>query len=533
LIEPINSGSVDSNGHLSSSLCDVELERLFVNALLCDPSRHDCVDVTLTDFVDPHSYHAFKAFANVRARGPVTHAAVRQELADTGIIAAVSGLHADPDRGWFDELFAVQIGADDPVVGWAFQLLNLSARRAQAVEEADASLREQYEIDARALDDAEPAPVIPIRPAPDPWTVALATALTDVTRALGAMKHSERKPMFVDAAELFTREYPQTPWLVTGLMSRGGLTLLGAEPKSCKTWLAVEIAIAVATGTKVCGEFFAEHGTVAYFFAEDLDVQVRNRVRALMAARGVSPETICNLYVCPRGQFLDITKNEDLAWIIASCRKIGRVDLVVLDPLRDISSAAEDKSDEMSPVMRRLRLIAELLGCTVAVSHHAGKPTKETAARRPGQRMRGSSAIYGSTDSGIYFGLRGGDGVAKFELDIDVEIKGARSAGHVTAVLEVEDDGEGQATKASWSITRERSSDTQYTMEDDMVFRFVRELAMRGIVTTRRQLRDHDEAPMGDRQMRTSLDRLIDSGRLVLERANVKIPCHNGKESYQ
>ena len=66
-----------------------------------------------------------------------------------------------------------------------------------------------------------------------------------------------------------------------------------------------------------------------------------------------------------------------------------------------------------------------------------------------------------------------------------------------------------------------------------MVFRFVRELAMRGIVTTRRQLRDHDEAPMGDRQMRTSLDRLSDSGRLVLERANVKIPCHNGKESYQ
>jgi hypothetical protein len=363
---------------------------------------------------------------------------------------------------------------------------------------------------------------------PDPWTSALATALVDVAGALDATKRTERKPLFVDAAELFTRDYPQTPWLVTGLMTRGGITLLGAEPKSCKTWLACEIAIAVATGTKVCGEFFAERGTVAYFFAEDLDVQVRNRVRALMTARGVSPETIQNFFVCPRGQFLDITKNEDLAWIVASCRQIGRVDLVVLDPLRDISSAAEDKSDEMSPVMRRLRLVAELLGCTVAVSHHAGKPTKETQARRPGQRMRGSSAIYGSTDSGIYFGLRGGDGVATFELDVDVEIKGARSAGHLTATLAVEDDGEGQALRAAWAIDRTSGPTGQRalkeTTDDDLVFTFVRELAMRGVVMSARSLRDHDDRPVSERRMRAAMDRLLDCKRLIPGGGCLRIP---------
>lgn len=187
--------------------------------------------------------------------------------------------------------------------------------------------------------------------------------------------------------------------------------------------------MAVATGSKAFGEFYTEHGVAAYFFAEDLPRQARNRVRALLAGRGDMRIERGRLYLRPRGMFLDITKNDDLAWLIASCRRLGKLDLLVLDPLRDISSAAEDKSDEMSPVMRRLRLVAEMLGCTVVVVHHTGKLSAHTAKRRPGQRLRGSSAIHGSIDSGIYLADTAGDGIAKFTNTVDSEVKGARSGG--------------------------------------------------------------------------------------------------------
>jgi hypothetical protein len=102
-----------------------------------------------------------------------------------------------------------------------------------------------------------------------PWECELATALQDVQAAIANNGSAAREPMFIPAAELFTREYPATSWLVNGLITRGGIVTIGAEPKASKTWLATEIALAISSGAKVCGEFFAERGKVAYFFAED------------------------------------------------------------------------------------------------------------------------------------------------------------------------------------------------------------------------------------------------------------------------
>ena len=242
-----------------------------------------------------------------------------------------------------------------------------------------------------------------LKPASE-WEQALAKALVDIREKLDSATSGTSEPLFYDAMQLFSREYPKTPWLVHGLLTRGGNAVIGGEPKTAKTWLAIEIAIAVATGTKACGEFFSERGTAAYFFAEDLDKQVRNRIRALLAGSGRDVLPNGRLFVRPRGAFLDVLKDPDLAWVVASCRQLGRLDLLVLDPLRDIHSGEEDTSDSMRDVMRRLRVLGELLGCTVVVTHHNSKATADTSKRRAGQRGRGSSAIHASTDSGIYLG---------------------------------------------------------------------------------------------------------------------------------
>lgn len=367
-------------------------------------------------------------------------------------------------------------------------------------------------------------------------------ALSEVQRALGTADTAERAPLFVDVRELFGREFPDTQWRVRSLIADGGTAIIGAEPKSAKTWFMAEIAVAVATGTPAFGEFQTVRGTVAYFFAEDLAVQVRNRIRALIAPRNVGSSALGDLYVCPRGKFLDITTDEDLAWLVASCRQLGKLDLLVLDPLRDISSAAENESDEMAPVMKRLRLVGELLGCTVAVCHHAGKPTADNAKRRPGQKLRGSSAIYGSIDSGIYFGIRGGDGVSRFDLEVDVEIKGARSAGHFGLSLEITDDADGGAVRADWTVSHGVAKKPGGTMsrgvatkpspdpqdpkgrDDEQVFAFVRDLANRGEVLSRRRLRDHGKRPIPEKRTVASLERLIDAGRLTVRDGVVTPP---------
>lgn len=363
------------------------------------------------------------------------------------------------------------------------------------------------------------------------WERELVRARADIQRALGTSVLVKSEPLFSDAGDLLTRDFPLATWAVTGLITRGGIATIGGEPKTAKTWLALEIAIAIATGTKACGEFFAERGTVAYFFAEDLDVQVRNRIRSLLASRGMSADALGGrLHICPRGQFLDVMKDDDLARIVASCRTLGKLDLLVLDPLRDISSAAEDKSDEMSPVMRRLRLVGELLECTVAIVHHAGKTTADTSKRRPGQRLRGSSAIHGSTDSGIYLGNLDGDGANLFRNIVDSEVKGARSAGRFELTLTIEDNADGEAIRADAVVSRKTSRASEARdrdqADDDAVLAFVRSLAMRGEYLSRRALRDHDARPakVSVKRVADALDRLLVADRLVLQESKVRIP---------
>lgn len=358
-------------------------------------------------------------------------------------------------------------------------------------------------------------------PPSDPWKAALKTALTDVQARLNATVDGACEPLFeLDAVDVLQKQFDGARWLVTGLITRGGITTIGGLPKAAKkTWLGTEIAIAVATGTKVCGEFFAEKGVVAYFYAEDMEDQIQNRIRALLAGADRKLER-GRLRPCPRGKFINITRDEDLAWIVASCRKLGKIDVLILDPLRDIHSAAEDKSDEMSPVMRRLRLLAEILDCTVVIVHHSGKENKDNSGRGGGQRLRGSGAVHGSTDSGIYILKCEGDGQNRFKNTVESEIKGARSAGVFNLDLSITDDPEGNAERATWLFSRpEPKADLDdhnakvaaSVAEMQAVKLWIKDLASKGIVLSKTALKRRDDRPYPERKTLQIIERLINS----------------------
>lgn len=318
---------------------------------------------------------------------------------------------------------------------------------------------------------AKPAQVIP--EGMDPWFYQMQYARWQVQQALTAdATPKERAPLFYAARELHRRSFEAPAYIVDRLITAGGTAIIGGEPKTFKTWLAMEIAIGVATGTPVLGEYATGAAAcVAYYFAEDLDRQVRNRDRALCEPRGLDPALCEKLFVRPRGEFIDITNDEDLAWVIASCRVLPEPPvMVILEPLRDIQAGEEDSSDAMRNVMRRLRLIGELLSekredgswlrrCTVVACHHMAKAGQDTRGRRGGQRLRGSSALHGSVDSGLYLSDHRGDGESTFANTIESEIKGARGAGVIDVELTITDDARGEAVRAAWKIDRASAVD--------------------------------------------------------------------------
>src|SRR5439155_11914048 len=72
------------------------------------------------------------------------------------------------------------------------------------------------------------------------------------------------------------------------LWSADGVGVIGGAPKVGKTWLALDIAVSVATGTPALGCFpVSQPGPVLLYGAEDAPADLRARLAAIAAARGL------------------------------------------------------------------------------------------------------------------------------------------------------------------------------------------------------------------------------------------------------
>lgn len=64
---------------------------------------------------------------------------------------------------------------------------------------------------------------------------------------------------------------PEARWLVESLWSDGGVGVIGGTPKSCKSWLGLELATAIATGTPDVGGNQVVVGVVGELFDDRAD----------------------------------------------------------------------------------------------------------------------------------------------------------------------------------------------------------------------------------------------------------------------
>lgn len=144
----------------------------------------------------------------------------------------------------------------------------------------------------RALLAGESAPQ---RPA-DQWTPVLAelAAIADLTarrRAFDAaaradpalrtlLNGSPAAPgkTVVTATDVLRMQFPDLQWIVPGLLPPG-YTLFAGRPKQGKSWLALQLALAVATGGQALGEK-VEHGNVLVCALEDGYRRLKDRMTA-------------------------------------------------------------------------------------------------------------------------------------------------------------------------------------------------------------------------------------------------------------
>jgi hypothetical protein len=98
---------------------------------------------------------------------------------------------------------------------------------------------------------------------------------------------------FIDCFELRRTEFPPLEFAAAPYVLAGQLTLLSANPKMGKSFMSLQIAIAIATGTAAFeGQPASKQGVVLYLALEDNKPRMKERVNKLLKFRRLEPRKL-------------------------------------------------------------------------------------------------------------------------------------------------------------------------------------------------------------------------------------------------
>jgi AAA domain len=187
-------------------------------------------------------------------------------------------------------------------------------------------------------------------------------------------------------------------WLVEGLWGASSVGVIGGAPKCAKTWLGLDLALSVATGTPCLGRYAVpEPGPVLVYLAEDALLMVRQRLEGMARHRGLDlAEVEIHVITAP---VLRLDRDPDRTRLRETTQRL-RPRLLLLDPLVRLHGIDENHAGEVAELLAYFRCLQRQFNLSVVLVHHTRK--NATAGVAAGQGLRGSSDIHAFGDSNLY-----------------------------------------------------------------------------------------------------------------------------------
>lgn len=232
------------------------------------------------------------------------------------------------------------------------------------------------------------------------------------------------------AAQLAAADSNETAWLIQDLWAEEAVGILGGEPKCCKTFFALDMAVSVASASPCLRHFpVARKGRVLLFPAEDSLPVVYQRLSGISRAAG-SDLTDLEIHVITEPRILlDSPAHQKR---LADTIERVQPDLLILDPFIRLHGIDENNAAEVAPLLAYLRELQRRWHMAIVLVHHA---RKNAGTRRPGQALRGSSDLHGWGDSNLYLRRTSGG------LTLTTEHRAAAGREDISLQLNIDSEG--------------------------------------------------------------------------------------------
>jgi AAA domain-containing protein len=259
-------------------------------------------------------------------------------------------------------------------------------------------------------------------------------------------------------------------WLVEGLWGEASVGVIGGAPKCAKTWLGLDLALSVATGTACLGKYAVpKPGPVLVYLAEDALPVVRQRIEGMARYRGLDFAGV-ELYVIT-APVLRLDRDPDRTRLWETTRRL-LPRLLILDPLVRLHGIDENRAGEVAELLAYFRSLQRQFELAVLLVHHTRKNAAGGVAAGVG--LRGSGDIHAFGDSNLY--LRR----TKDHLVLSSEHRAAPAAPPIALELVATD-----AATTHLEVVAELKEEKRHSLEEQVL-----DLLAHGAVLTRAKLRE-------------------------------------------
>ena len=214
-------------------------------------------------------------------------------------------------------------------------------------------------------------------------------------------KTRKGKPKLLNANALLSQEFGyEAVWPIEDLVPCG-VTLLFSSPKVGKSYLALQMAMSVASGEPAFDVYpVKEPGDVLYLAMEDNGKRIAERMKAIM---GDKHYDLSRLSIYPNDEPWRPLLNGGLDDIKEWIDSVDKPRLIIIDVLQKVRGETGEGGNAYGKEYKEIAPITQLAnstGVNMLLLHHTNK---RDATDDPFLAISGTQAIAGSMDTLIYF----------------------------------------------------------------------------------------------------------------------------------
>lgn len=211
---------------------------------------------------------------------------------------------------------------------------------------------------------------------------------------LGEWKETPKKQSSLSMESMYSlnaRDIAPPKFVVPGMIPYG-ITILASPPKFGKSWMCLDLALSVATGTEFLGLETEQNGVI-YLALEDGDYRLQDRSRKVAGNR----EMPSNMYLIKEAPILEEGLLPELEKKLNEVR--GSVGLVIIDTLQKVRGTAKKTEGVYGYDYRELGALHQFAldkNLAVVLVHHLNKGGDDSDFV---SRLNGSTGVSGAADT--------------------------------------------------------------------------------------------------------------------------------------